>query len=245
MKYYNLNTFLKNRITIILLNGSAMQHFNRINPLVRYLLRYNCNLISMELPGHGTSNFDKIIKTNEFLEQFNSDITQLINEIADFAIIAFSLGGLSTLKIMEQKLINPKFTILIGTGFSMNEITQQKINTFTTTEFFERMGWCDAMKKFHADGWQYLLPSLAEILDGEKGILSKADKIENENIFIILGDDDQAFPANDQFQLLPYENFHKYKINNCTHFDYFTKSWPQLKNILEIILKDNIESTDN
>lgn len=223
MRYFKLNEFKSERLSLLFFNGSAMMPFDKTSSLIKFFSNFDVNIVSIELPGHGKSNFDRILNLEEYLTIFSEELNEIIDTLEEYAIIGFSIGGLLPLKLLERGVIAPKFTFVFGTGVYLDDIALKKIHTFFSAEFFEKKKWTEAMKKFHGIGWDNLLLTLSAIIN--KNILSNVECIANKNVFFFLGRQEQPFPPENNFPLLNGNSHQTYMIEDCTHFDYFLSAW--------------------
>ncbi len=231
------NNFIPDRLTIFLLSGGGQSMFSEKHPLTRLLMKYPINIISMELPGHGNFRFYKIYDANEYINLFLKNLHDTLHKynINDFGIIGFSLGGLLALKAINNGFTHLKFCITFGAGFGITTHEEKLIHQFTTMDFFNKQGWGEAMKKYHGDGWPYLINTLHNILTIDSSIFTDPKSI-NIPTYMFLCDGDQAFP--------PKNNFVNNKlvklivVNNCHHFEYFSKIWEKNKTKLEQIIME-------
>lgn len=240
MKLYPQTKIEIGRPTLLLLAGGGQRHFGKMNRLTRYLINLPCNIISYELPGHGSSNFSEVIDADQFLKLFRNDIKEIYKNYPNLIMMGFSLGGLLILKTIEEKLIPLNSAIVFGTGVAINAEEEYRIQSFTTPEFFDSMGWTLPMKKFHGKGWEILLPSLAKILKQDSPIWSNPSKLQGVPLHFILGDGDQAFSFKENFTLLKYPEISTHVVENCHHFEYYLKAWPRVESALDKIIPSMI-----
>lgn len=236
MKYYPLSEIDPSRLSVIFMNGGGQRHIDKLHRLSVFFSQFNVNLISLELPGHGSSSFEKIIGSEEFILLFKKDMKELVNQLGKIAMVAFSLGGLFSLKIIEEGDIPVEFAIIFGAGVHIGHDQEEMIQNFTTYEFFEKRGWTFAMKKYHGLGWDTLLPSLSKLMSMKSNIWTDPVNLDSTDIFFLLGDNERAFTPELNFPKLKNDNIRKYKIEDCHHFEYFMKPWVRVeKYLIEII----------
>ena len=236
MKFYSLSDINPSKLSIIFLNGGGQRYMDKHHRLTIFFSKFNVNLISMELPGHGSSSFDAVIASDKYIQLFREDMLELVKPLGKIGLVAFSLGGLLSLKIIEDREIPVEFAIIFGAGVHIDDEQEQRIQTFTTFEFFEKRGWTFPMRKYHGKGWDTLLPSLSRVMSMKSNLWVDPSRLDGIDIFFLLGDKEMAFTPELNYPKLNGDRIQKYTIPDCHHFEYFMKPWLRVeKYLLEIV----------
>ena len=237
MRAIPLNELSIERKSILFLNGGGQIHITRHQKIARYFENTDYNLISIELPGHGKSSFDHILTEDEFISHLKSEFTKLIKEydIKIQLMIGFSLGGLVTLKMIEENLFPIPAAIVFGCGFDVDDTRAKTFEYYTSEQFFIDQNWQPIMMKNHGDGWQNLLLSLKDFLYPGCPLFTQPSKLPPETfILLILGENEELFDYTYNSKLSKDYNIDVKLLPSASHFEYTTtKNWDDFKAILD------------
>lgn len=221
---------MRERESLLFLNGGGQIPFSPHNKLVRFFEKYDYNLIAVELPGHGKSKFQVVHTQETILSSFEISYRKIIVE-ADIKVkgmIGFSLGGLFALKAIELDIFPVDYLIVYGCGFGIGEKEKSTFQYYTSEQFFHDMRWFSTMKKNHGDGWYNLQHSLNDLMHVNSPIFSDLSKIKKSDILLILGDKEELFRTEYNESLIMgnlSENITLLTIPETSHFDYTSISW--------------------
>ena len=110
---------------------------------------------------------------------------------------------------------------------------------FFSDSFFASLGWKAGMERIHKN-WNALIESIAGWYYPESPILPNLELIKKSEVPVlaILGEADEPFPASKNIPLTKgIPNVTVRAIQECGHFDYFSKAWPQVRNEIMIFLQ--------
>ncbi len=226
-------------LALFLLHGSTQLSFDKFHPLVRLFSKYPLSVISVELPGHGKSPFERTVNVNELLDIFYSEMKEILQQWDNVALCGYSLGGSLAFKVLEFGLAVPEFIISFGVGFVLGEEETELIRMFFSNSFFESLGWKRTMERIH-DDWNTLIESIAGWYYPNSPILPSIEKIKHSKVPVlcILGENDEPFPHSKNIPLArDVPNVSLQNIPGCSHFDYFSKCWQQTSNHITSFLQ--------
>lgn len=240
-----MNKFDPNLESILFLNGGGQIPFSPHNKLVKLFDKYGCNLVAVELPGHGKSVFHKTMGQDEFLDNFKSEFQRIISmaNVTVKLMIGFSLGGLFSLKAVELKLFPVEFLLVYGCGFGIGAEEKPTFEYYTSEQFFDHMRWLPIMKKNHERGWKHLLLSMQNLMQIDSMIFSDISNISTRTqILLILGEDEELFHPDfnrKMFTSVTKNSIDVVTLPNTSHFDYTTVSWSEFCTVIENFIENN------
>lgn len=225
--------------TVILLNGGGQAPFSSFHRIVRFFKKYKYDVICMELPFHGNDEMINDYKDVNYVEVFLNEFYGLYDRYNVIGVLGFSLGGFLILNALNDKRFNFKFAFVLGCGLIITEKEKQIMERFSTIEFFENMKWDNYMLKYNGQSWRKLLGYLNELIKMEDQIfIDHNNFVPNSDTHLLVGDKDKIINIELQKQFIKAKDkIELYEIKDCEHFDYFSKSWENTKNILEKIIK--------
>lgn len=237
MRVIPLNEFIAERKCILFLNGGGQIHITKHQKIARYFEDADYNLVSVELPGHGKSSFDHVLIEDEFINHLKSEFTKLITEngIKIQVMVGFSLGGLITLKMVEENLFHIPTAIVFGCGFDVDPTRAKTFEYYTSEQFFIDQNWKPIMMKNHGEGMQNLLLSLKDFLYPGCPLFTHPSKLPSDTfILLILGENEELFDYSYNSELSKGYNIDVKLLPNASHFEYTTtKVWDEFKAILD------------
>jgi pimeloyl-ACP methyl ester carboxylesterase len=177
------------------------------------------------------------------LTQFFVEFMDYTNKFSRSALIGYSLGGLLALKASENAPGSFEFVIALGAPLTISQAEQEKMKYYTTRKFFEKMRWLPNMLEYHEKGWKELLVSVHDMLYIGSDIFINHENTKNlrTSVHLIMGDHDEVANYRIHEELVhSSEYLNLIVLPDTSHFDYFVKSWPVLKNSLKEILDELI-----
>ncbi|MFV2015109.1 MAG: hypothetical protein ACC656_06765, partial [Candidatus Heimdallarchaeota archaeon] len=193
------------------------------------------------LPGHGENRDFITESSDQSLERALKVIYQNIDGVCpnqDLVIIAYSIGSLLVIKLLEKlfKRNHDLKLILIGSALRIREESSTLIKQFFNESMYKRLGWEPVMKKQHGETWIKTVELIDEWMLPESGIAPTKPEIQIilekiDKIVFIIGNKDQPFNASDILEFGPF----KVNIVSGDHFSYFLvkKAWPETKEIID------------
>jgi len=243
MRRFELTEIEETRPTIFLLNGGGQEPYNRFHKITKLFKSYNCNVVALEIPGHGKSSFSTVVDASTMLDAFYEEFSKICQHYGEIGLFGFSLGALLALKATEKHLHDYLFTIATGASIVIGKKQESVMQEITTVEFFERMRWMDIMKKYHNGGWQNLLDSISAMLHpGSKLFANPADFPADIPVHLLIGDHDEVSdyqmhePIAEQIKSLQL-----HVIEETSHFEYFSTSWSKTKSVVKTIVDSYLD----
>ena len=244
MRKFSLSNYDPDRITVVLLNGGGQQPFNKFNKITKLFRTYDCNILSVELPGHGKSAFDKIVTAEEMLADFYDEFNLMLDEFEKIALVGFSLGALLSLKSLEQNSRHFEFVVTIGAGLAISEEEERIMKEYASIEFFDKMGWLKYMFEYHKDGWRQLIGSLPPMLSVGSSLFVSSQFSTSSPLHLIIGDHDGVVNYDLQQEYTKEKTISTHLVPNTSHFDYFSVSWSQTSQILNEIIANYLNESE-
>ena len=231
-------------ITAVVVHGSVQTYYDEHHRLIKLLKKYCKEILSIVLPGHGSSvgsiEDPKSLSVEISLSRFR---TELLTEITakKVVFVGYSIGGLFGLKIWPDlaRTCTMIYGIFIGCGLRIHPEHASLIKQFFSPEFFETIHWDTLTQQHHGATWKALVLTVAQWLNSDSKLFLTTNELESlqtyeHTISFILGDSDQPFSSEyiffaGNYTVLPVE---------CDHFGYFFHhgAWPQVENYLKEIL---------
>ncbi len=222
--------------TVLLYHGATMPKIPKHHPLSRYFCGLPYNVISVQLPGHGSQGFDKVVSASEFLEIYLDGYRNLKRSYQVQGIVGISLGGVLALKTAEVFYQDLQFVVAIGAGVTVFPREAQLISQFFSEEHFRRAGLYKTLVGYHGEEFKYLLQSIPRWFSQDSALFPDMELLQNQltRFLLILGDQDQPFPPQKIVPLVSrLPNFSTVIIENCDHFGYFSSQ--HAENVLQHI----------
>lgn len=116
MYYFPTKKLKKNSEPIVFIHGTGMDH-SVWTSSVRYFLRKNRDVLSIDLPGHGKSSGKLISSISDFSDQVFKLLDN--NSVKKCSIVGHSMGSLIALEMASSQPHRVKSMSLIGTAYPM------------------------------------------------------------------------------------------------------------------------------
>ena len=229
MRQFRLSAIEPERPTILLLNGGGQQPYNKFHKVTRHFQEYDCNLLALELPGHGKSAFQRPMSATEMLDDFYNELAEICDTLTSVSLFGYSLGGLLSLKALEQRVYPFDFVIATGAGLHIEQEQEDVMQYYASVEFFKKMRWHDHMQKYHEEGWQTLLDSMNSMLRVGSELFVHPDFTAPSPLYLILGRQDKVIDYRQQESYVQQPLIDLTILDHTNHFDYFTRSWGRMR----------------
>ena len=116
MYYFPTKKLKRNSEPIVFIHGTGMDH-SVWTSAVRYFLRKNRDVLSIDLPGHGKSSGKLISSISDFSDQVFKLLDN--NSVKKCSIVGHSMGSLIALEMASSQPHRVKSMSLIGTAYPM------------------------------------------------------------------------------------------------------------------------------
>lgn len=229
--------------TVYILNGGGQPPFNQFSRITHLLKKYPVNIVSIELPGHGSNGFADITDEDTMLDDFLQWFETIKQDHKPLGVIGYSLGGFLALQIAAWKNTPIRFCVAIGAPLTIDISHQQKMQYYASEEFFSLMDWSKVMLDYHKGNWQVLLQSIpnwlavgSPLFVGDEQVL-----VQDQDLHLIMAEHEDIMDVeHHQHRLSISEQLYSYVIPSITHFEYFSKGWKETAEVIEKILQQYV-----
>jgi len=255
--YSNPNSHLQSNILGVVVHGGGNKPFPESHNIIQYLFKFAKDVVSLQLPNHGTLIEKKQILRDPLvaLEDVRQTLLPFISGRKVF-FIGYSFGGVfftRLLPVINQVVLPRSTLVLVGSPIRPEFTYRETVEIGTSVAGIEATKSTAQVAQAHGLDWPLTLASVnawaredsaiwhprdirAEMFDSRRTPLVDGSRT---NVFFICGTEDNVISIDDVVTDMDKENvaFRVFAVS-CAHGDFFSSHWQPVEKILTFIFSE-------